>query len=164
MVASYEAINGALFRLPNKVLFTFFKVAFLKIQGAKIGKNFQVEKDVWINPARNIQVGNSVHFYEGCIITTKGGLVIGDNSILEAGVKIFTANHVIPNNRGRIFGSGHTAALVKIGANVVVERNCIILPGVALGDGVQVKMGSVVTKSVEAGKVVAGNPAKEIVL
>lgn len=40
--------------------------------------------------------------------------------------------------------------------------NCIILPGVQLGDNVIVGAGSVVTKSFGSDLIIAGNPAKII--
>jgi acetyltransferase-like isoleucine patch superfamily enzyme len=38
----------------------------------------------------------------------------------------------------------------------------MIVPGVTIGDGAIVAMGAVVTKDVEAGNIVGGNPAKII--
>jgi maltose O-acetyltransferase len=51
---------------------------------------------------------------------------------------------------------------VKIGSNVWIGGNSVILPGVTIGDGVTVGAGSVVTKDVEPYVVVAGNPARVI--
>lgn len=43
-----------------------------------------------------------------------------------------------------------------------VGANCTLLPGVTIGENALIGAGSVVTKDVPAGKVVAGNPAHEI--
>ena len=41
--------------------------------------------------------------------------------------------------------------------------NCVILPGVELGDNTIVGAGSIVTKSFKEGKcIIAGNPAKKL--
>ncbi|MEM9433435.1 MAG: acyltransferase [Pseudomonadota bacterium] len=50
----------------------------------------------------------------------------------------------------------------RIGQNCFIGGRAMILPGVEIGDHCIVGAGSVVTKSVPAGHVVAGNPAKII--
>lgn len=49
-----------------------------------------------------------------------------------------------------------------IGKNCFIGAKSIILPGVKIGDGSIVGSGSVVTKDVPSGCIVAGNPAKII--
>ncbi len=51
---------------------------------------------------------------------------------------------------------------IKIGNNVYIGNNSLIMPGVTIADDVMIGAGSVVTKSVPKGKIVAGNLAKEI--
>lgn len=51
---------------------------------------------------------------------------------------------------------------VKIGSNVFIGMNTIILRGVIVGDNVIIGAGSVVTKDIPANEVWAGNPAKKI--
>jgi acetyltransferase-like isoleucine patch superfamily enzyme len=48
----------------------------------------------------------------------------------------------------------------RIGRNCFIGGRSLILPGVTIGDGCIVGAGSVVTRSVPAGCVVVGNPAK----
>jgi acetyltransferase-like isoleucine patch superfamily enzyme len=49
---------------------------------------------------------------------------------------------------------------VRIGNNVWIGMNAIILKGVTVGDNSVIAAGAVVTKDVSAGTVVAGNPAR----
>ena len=51
---------------------------------------------------------------------------------------------------------------IKIGNNVFIGNNAIILPGVTVGDNVIIGAGSVVTKDIPSGSVAAGVPAKVI--
>ena len=53
-------------------------------------------------------------------------------------------------------------APVTIGDRVFIGAGSTVLPGVTIGDDVIIGAGSVVTKDVPAGKVYAGNPAKEL--
>ena len=51
---------------------------------------------------------------------------------------------------------------IKIGNNVFIGNNAIILPGVTIGDNVIVGAGAVVTRDIPSGSVVAGVPARVI--
>ena len=51
---------------------------------------------------------------------------------------------------------------VKIGNNVYIGNNSLIMPGVIIGNNVLVAAGSVVCKSVPDNVVIGGNPAKII--
>jgi acetyltransferase-like isoleucine patch superfamily enzyme len=48
---------------------------------------------------------------------------------------------------------------VKIGDNVWIGMNAVILKGVTIGDNSVVAAGAVVTKSIAPNTIVAGNPA-----
>ena len=58
-------------------------------------------------------------------------------------------------------GRWHNSA-PKLGNNVVIFPNSVIIGDVEIGDNCIIGAGSVVTKSIPANKVVAGNPAKII--
>lgn len=51
---------------------------------------------------------------------------------------------------------------IKIGNHVSIGEGCKILAGVTIGDNVIIGAGSVVTKSIPSGYMVAGNPIKHI--
>lgn len=51
---------------------------------------------------------------------------------------------------------------IKVGSNVFFGNNCIILPGVTIGDNVVIGAGSVVTKDIPSNTVAAGVPARVI--
>ena len=109
----------------------------------------------------NIEIGKGVaqSFANsgGCYIQGINGIKIGDNTIFAPGIKIISANH----DKEDITKHVQTDPVV-IGANCWLGANCIILPGVQLGDGVIVGAGSIVTKSFPCGSIIAGNPAKII--
>ena len=69
---------------------------------------------------------------------------------------------MIPENKGRIFGSGHEKKKVVIGDDVWIGANAVILPGVTIGEGSVIAAGSIVNKDVEPFSIVGGVPAKVI--
>jgi maltose O-acetyltransferase len=84
----------------------------------------------------------------------RGGLTIGENVIIGAETMIWTAQHDIksPDFDGQF-------RPVSIGDYAWVASRCVVLPGVTIGAGAAVGIGSVVTADVPPGMVVAGNPA-----
>ena len=55
-----------------------------------------------------------------------------------------------------------TNSKTKIGNDVWIGHNVIILSGITIGDGAILAAGSIITKDVEPYTIVAGNPAKTI--
>lgn len=51
---------------------------------------------------------------------------------------------------------------IRVGNNVFIGFNSVILPGVTIGDNVVIGAGSIVTKDIPSNSVVAGVPAKVI--
>ncbi|MCH3941589.1 MAG: acyltransferase [Bacteroidales bacterium] len=95
----------------------------------------------------------------GVFLLAKDTIEIGENSTLAYGVTILTsANPNSPWNKLADIYPKMTAP-VRIGDNVWVGANAIILPGVNVGEMSVIAAGSVVTKDVPSGVLVAGNPA-----
>lgn len=162
LVCSYESISAFVFALPRHKIFNVVKSNYLRIQGSRVGKNITFYPGVKINPGMNVTLGNYVDLAWGVIITTSGGVKIGDRTLIGYRTIISSANHIIPNKRGRIFDSGHDKKEVVIKNDVWVGANCTIVAGVTIGEGAIVAAGSVVTKDVEAFSIVGGVPAKLI--
>lgn len=162
IVVSYELLMALIFSLPRYRLFIWLKEGLLKLQGAKFGKRVVIYPGVWIAPGRNLIVGDDVDIAKDVLITTAGGVEIGDRTLIGYRTQIISANHIIPPIGERIFCSGHNYKKVTIGKDVWIGANCIINAGVTIGEGAVIASGAVVTKDVEPYSIVGGIPAKVI--
>ena len=85
-------------------------------------------------------------------------LKFGDRTQIGPAVQIYAADHprdAETRREGLEFGRP-----VRIGSDVWIGGGAIILPGVTVGDGAVIGAGSVVTRDVEPGQTVTGNPAR----
>lgn len=160
LVVWYEVLLRLIFGLPRFRTVNALKAVFLRGMGARVGRRVVFYPDIWIAPGRNLVIGNDVDLALGVLITTSGGVEIGDRTLIGYRAQIISGNHRIPNEGQRIFDAGHVYGRVKIGKDVWIGANAIILPGVTIGDGAVVAAGSIVTKDVAPFGIVAGVPAK----
>lgn len=125
-----------------------------------LGTTFYLSKHTLIGDYKNLCLANNAEINYGCFLLAKEKIVIGENSTLAYGVTILTsANPNGPHNKlSKIYPK--MSAPVIIGNDVWVGANAVLLPGVKVGDFSVIAAGSIVTKDVPSGVVVAGNPAK----
>jgi len=162
LVVSYELIMSIVLALPRYRFCIYIKQALLGIMGAKFGKRVVIYPGVWISPGRNLVVDDDVDLAKDVLITTSGGVYIGKRSLIGYRTQIISANHSIPPIGEPFPISGDVLGKVIIENDVWIGANCIITPGVTIGEGSVVAAGSVVTKDVKANSIVGGVPAKLI--
>jgi carbonic anhydrase/acetyltransferase-like protein (isoleucine patch superfamily) len=109
-------------------------------------------------PRARIAIGAGARLTNGIEMTALEAIEIGANCLVGPGARILDADfHGIgPDER---HDAGRRGA-VRIGDNVWIGVGAIILKGVGIGRDAVVGAGSVVVRSVPAGAVVLGNPAK----
>ena len=121
-------------------------IKFLKSKGCSIGDNVK-----FFNPIKTI------------VDVTRPHLVsIGDYCKVAGGVIILSHDYsrsVLRIKYNEIIGE---AGITRIGKNVFIGMNAIILMGVHIGSNVIIGAGSVVTYDIPDDTVAAGNPAKVI--
>jgi acetyltransferase-like isoleucine patch superfamily enzyme/ubiquinone/menaquinone biosynthesis C-methylase UbiE len=94
-----------------------------------------------------------------CLRSAGPGIRIGRRALIGSGVEIFDCDFHTLEPALRRSGTAPSAAVV-IGDDVWIGANAMVLKGVTIGDGAVVAAGSVVTRPVPAGGVVAGIPAR----
>lgn len=108
--------------------------------GVKIGKNCLISTRNWSSEPYLITIGNNVQITNDVYLHTHGG---GQ-----------AARRLYPNFD--VFGKIEVKDWAYIGCNSQ------LMPGVTIGEGSLIAAGSIVTKSVPAGEVWGGNPAKRL--
>lgn len=141
----------------NKIPSRHIRKWWLQLFGAHIGKGTFPSRRVEVLLPMGLTLGNNVGIGWFAELDARGGITIGDNSVIASHVKIITGSHDIqdPNFTANF-------APVKIGERCWIGTSALILEGVTIGDGAVVAAGAVVTKDVEPYTVVGGVPAREI--
>jgi acetyltransferase-like isoleucine patch superfamily enzyme len=105
-------------------------------------------------------MGDHVYLNVLCTILDCNEVHIGHHVMIGPSVQIYTAAHHLQAET-RIQG-WEVAKAIVIEENVWIGGSAILLPGVRIGQNAVVGAGAVVTRSVPANTVVAGNPARVI--
>ncbi|MBR4721088.1 MAG: acyltransferase [Clostridia bacterium] len=123
------------------------KAEYLRKQGAKIGKGTRLN-------CSTTAFGSEPYLIE-----------VGEMSYFSAGVQLFTHDGGVMtlNNMGFFDGKEmDKMGRIKIGNNVYIGTNAMVLPDVTIGDNCVIGAGAIVTKNIPSGSVAAGVPAKVI--
>jgi acetyltransferase-like isoleucine patch superfamily enzyme len=119
-------------------------VAFHRRRGVKIGERVDL-------------IGGSPHTFgsEPYLVT------IGDDVTISHDVDFITHDGGLRVVRDRWPGA-YVYAPITIGHRAFIGAHAVLMPGVTIGDGAVVGVGSVVTRDVPPGTVVAGVPARPV--
>jgi acetyltransferase-like isoleucine patch superfamily enzyme len=129
----------------------------------KIGSSCELNQGAELNPfGGSIHVADRVWIGPYVVIYGHGGVDIGEWTMVSMHATIVSSNHTILGMDRCMRWEKDVLLPTKIGRDVWIGANAVILGGVTIGDGAVVAAGAVVTKNVEAGAIVVGKPAREM--
>lgn len=131
-------------------------------QFRSFGRDVKICEDVDITAPDRMCVGNGVFIGPGCLISAVGGIYVGNYAGIGARSVIFSMEHRHYGAEAIPFDDVRMVKPVWIEDYVWIGINASILPGVRIGEGAIVGLGSVVTRDVEPLSIVMGNPARVI--
>jgi acetyltransferase-like isoleucine patch superfamily enzyme len=111
---------------------------------------------------QNCSIGKGTVINAGAVIHCAGGVVIGQYVHIGHGLSLYSTNHNYASDKSIPYDDTDIVKTVEIGDCVWIGANVSIVPGVTIGEGAIIGMGAVVTRDVQAGEIVGGNPAKFI--
>lgn len=116
------------------------KIIYLRKKGIKIGQNCEIHTMLFSTEPYLIEIGNRVRIASGTHFITHDGSITCFRDELSGG----------------LFGK------IKIGNNVFIGINCIILLNSSIGDNCIIGAGSVLRGQFPDNSVIIGNPAKVV--
>jgi maltose O-acetyltransferase len=138
---------------PKLFYFPLFRGLLTKY-GLKNCKNIQFEPGFRFYYGDNVFADHVI--FNNTYIMDYAKIEIGQGTAFSKDNKLITASHDYFDRKKII------AKPIKIGKNVWITTNCIILAGVTIGDNSIIGAGSVVSKDIPANCLAAGNPCKII--
>jgi putative colanic acid biosynthesis acetyltransferase WcaF len=134
-----------------------FKIIFLRLFGAKVGKGVVLKPSINVKYPWNLEIGDHTWIGEEVWLDSLDKITIGNNCCISQGVYFCTGNH---DWTDPAFGLIVKPISVEDGA--WVGARATVLPGVTVKSHSIVTAGSVIAKDTEAYGIYVGNPAVKV--
>lgn len=131
-----------------------FKIAILRLFGAKIGNKVVVKPGVNIKYPWLLHIGNEVWIGEQVWIDNLSEVHIGNNVCLSQGAVLLTGNHDYSRSTFDL-----TTRPITLADGVWIGAKSIVCAGVRCESHAVLSVNSVATRSLEAYGIYQGNPA-----
>ena len=133
------------------------KVWVLRAFGAKIGKGTVIKPSVSIKHPWFLEIGDHVWLGEHLWIDNLARVRIGSHACLSQGAMLLTGNH---DYKAVTFDFQCHPIVIEDGAWVGAQAT--VCPGVTVGRGAVLAVGSIATKDLEPFGIYQGNPAQKV--
>lgn len=146
-----------LFFLPAWPLPSGFRVALLRMFGARVGKRVVLRSRVNITYPWRVSIGDDVWIGEEALLLSLASISIGSNSCISQRAFLCTGSHRFTSETFDL-----VTRPISVGEGCWIAAQSIVLPGVVFGDASMCQAGSVVMENVPPNTVVGGNPARGV--
>jgi putative colanic acid biosynthesis acetyltransferase WcaF len=137
--------------------FSGFKAFILRCFGAKIGEKVRIKTGVKIKFPWRLSVGDYAWIGENTWIDNLASITLEKHVCLSQDVYLCTGNHNWSHPNFQLITSE-----IYLEESSWIAARAIVGPGVRVGRGAVLSMGSVAAKSLEPMTIYAGNPAQPI--
>lgn len=141
----------------NLLPFAGLKVFLLRCFGANIGQGVRVKPGVKIKFPWRLTIGNHCWVGENSWLDNVAPISLGDDVCLSQGVYLCTGNHDWNHPHFQLKPSP-----IHIESGSWIAAKAIIGPGVVVGQGAVLCLGSVASQSLDPMTIYAGNPSLPI--
>ena len=158
------AMYAAILPFSRLLIVPAVRAWFMRMLGARVGRDTVCHDVRFVNAYRKgfsgLTIGSSCYFGEECLldladeITAEDNVTVSMRAVLLTHLNVGYADHPL---QARYRPSTGRLLLRK---GCFVGAASVLLPGVEVGEEAFVAAGAVVTKSVPARSMVAGNPAR----
>ena len=122
----------------------------------RCGRGIRIFHDVEFSFGYNLSVGDGVTIHRNVLIDDRGEVVIGNEASISDYANIYSHSHAVEDIHNV------TLARTVIGNRVRITYHAVVLSGVTIEDDALVGSMGVASKSVPAGVIAAGIPARPI--
>ncbi len=133
------------------------KVWILRLFGASIGKDVRIKPGVRVKFPWRLIIGDYVWIGEDAWIDNIAPVTIENHVCLSQGVYLCTGNHNWSQPDFKLI-----TASIHIQESSWIAAKSVVGPGVTVGKGAVLTLGSVTTRSLDPMIIYAGNPAQPI--
>ena len=132
-----------------------------QIANLRIGPRVQIDDFVLINVGSACQIESNVHLASFVSVIGGGQLLVGEFAGLSAGVRVITGSDDysgdwLTNPTVPLVFRNVSVGSIEIQRHSLIGTNCIIFPGVSIGEGAIVGAGGIVRRDLEPWTVYAG--------
>jgi acetyltransferase-like isoleucine patch superfamily enzyme len=110
----------------------------------------------------NLKIGSHVIFSYGSVLSCSESIQIGNDVQIGEYTSIRDTTHDYTDYGQPIMNNSDISSPIIIGNNVWIGRNCLIMPGTVIEDGVVIGANTMVKGYLKANQIYVGNPMKEI--
>jgi putative colanic acid biosynthesis acetyltransferase WcaF len=145
LVSSYSIVDSG------------FKCRVLRWFGAQVGAGVTIKPGVKVKFPWRLVVGDFVWLGENCWIDNVALVTIDSHTCISQAVYLCTGNHDWSSPSFDL-----KDLPIHIGEGCWIAAQAMVGPGVTVGSGAVLCLGSVASRSLESMKIYAGNPAQPI--